>query len=131
MPPDAKFPKLRLPVTIRFGEPITIDRYLGRAQDHLVLRQIIDDVMFAIRELSGQDYVNEYAAKKKSQTEAAPAPADGPVAVNGSSAPVNGSSAPASASNGSSIPGDESEFVKATDTRSSADVLKRPVRRKV
>ena len=127
MPPDAKFPKLRLPVTIRFGEPITIDRYLGRAQDHLVLRQIIDDVMFAIRELSGQDYVNEYAAKKKSQAEA-PAGADGPAAVNGSSAPANGHGP---ASNGSSIPGDESEFVKATDARSSADVLKRPVRRKV
>ena len=122
MPPDAKFPKLRLPVTIRFGEPITIDRYLGRAQDHLVLRQIIDDVMYAIRELSGQDYVNEYAAKKKSQTHA-------PAVVDVTDAPVNGSSAPAS--NGSSPLGDESEFVKATDARSSADVLKRPVRRKV
>ncbi len=128
MSPEAKFPKLRLPVTIRFGEPITIDRYLGRSQDHLVLRQIIDDVMFAIRELSGQVYVNEYAAKKKSQTEVPAGVGVTAVAVKGLSAPANGQG-PARAS--SVLPDDESEFVKATDTRSSADVLKRPVRRKV
>src|SRR6478735_6290773 len=65
MPPDAKFPTLRLPVTIKFGKPITVDRYLDRANDRMVLRQIIDEVMYEIRELSGQDYVDEYANKKK------------------------------------------------------------------
>jgi 1-acyl-sn-glycerol-3-phosphate acyltransferase len=29
-----------------------------------VLRQIIDEVMYEIRELTGQDYVDEYASKK-------------------------------------------------------------------
>src|SRR3954463_11482178 len=33
MPPDAKFPTLRLPVTIKFGRPIEVGRYAGRAND--------------------------------------------------------------------------------------------------
>lgn len=40
MPPDARFPKLRKPVTIRFGRPISIDRYLDRVDDHLIYRQV-------------------------------------------------------------------------------------------
>ena len=39
-------------------------RYLDRADDRLVLRQIIDEVMYEIRELTGQEYVDEYATKK-------------------------------------------------------------------
>ncbi|NLD76811.1 MAG: 1-acyl-sn-glycerol-3-phosphate acyltransferase [Acidimicrobiales bacterium] len=69
MPPDARFPHLRMPVTITFGEPIDISRYADRANDHLVLRQIIDEVMYEIRELSGQEYVNEYASKSKPEVE--------------------------------------------------------------
>ena len=72
MPPDAKFPKLRRPVTISFGRPIDISRYLDRPHDRLVLRQIIDEVMYEIRELSGQEYVDAYATKAKK----APANAD-------------------------------------------------------
>jgi 1-acyl-sn-glycerol-3-phosphate acyltransferase len=63
-PPEARVPKPRLPVTIRFGRPISVERYLDRADDRLTLRQIIDEVMFEIRELSGQEYVDTYATKK-------------------------------------------------------------------
>ena len=63
-PPDAKLPKPFKRVTIRFGRPVAVDRYRDRADDRLVLRQIIDEVMFEIRELTGQDYVDEYATKK-------------------------------------------------------------------
>jgi hypothetical protein len=73
MPPDARFPKLRMPVTIRFGRPIDVSRYADRPHDHLVLRQIIDEVMYEIRQLSGQEYVNEYASRKAS---AEPEPAE-------------------------------------------------------
>ena len=45
MPPEAKVPKMRLTVTIRFGRPIDVARYADRADDRLVLRQIIDEVM--------------------------------------------------------------------------------------
>ena len=130
MPPDAKFPTLRLPVTIRFGRPIEVDRYAGRANDRMVLRQLIDEVMYEIRELSGQEYVDEYANKKKAAAPApapAPEPEPTPTASNGHApAAVNGSS---NGSNGSSSPGDDSAFVESTKARSSADALKRPIRR--
>ena len=62
--PTRKFPKPFKVVPIRFGRPIDVDRYRDRADDRLVLRQIIDEVMFEIRELSGQEYVDAYATKK-------------------------------------------------------------------
>ena len=63
-PPDARYPKLRLPATIRFGRPIPVDRYAERAGDRLVLRQLTDELMYEIRELSGQEYVDTYATKR-------------------------------------------------------------------
>ena len=63
MPPDAKRPNLFRPVSIRLGRPISVDRYRDRQDDRLVLRQIIDEVMFEIRSLSGQEYVDSYATK--------------------------------------------------------------------
>ena len=64
-PPEARFPKTGLPVTIRFGRPIDPERYRDRADtDRLVLRQMIDEVMYEIRDLSGQEYVDQYATKK-------------------------------------------------------------------
>jgi 1-acyl-sn-glycerol-3-phosphate acyltransferase len=134
MPPDAKFPTLRLPVTIRFGRPIEVDRYAGRANDRMVLRQLIDEVMYEIRELSGQEYVDEYANKKKAPAPQAAEPAAEPAASNGHApAAVNGSNGNGSNGNGNgSTPAsssDDSAFVESTKARSSADALKRPVRR--
>ncbi len=62
-PPDAKVPKLRGECTIRIGRPINVERYRDRTDRHLVLRQITDELMFEIRELTGQDYRNVYAGK--------------------------------------------------------------------
>jgi 1-acyl-sn-glycerol-3-phosphate acyltransferase len=62
-PPEAKFPKLFRACAIRIGKPIGVDRYVDRADDHIVLRQLIDEVMFEIRNLSGQEYVDTYATK--------------------------------------------------------------------
>jgi 1-acyl-sn-glycerol-3-phosphate acyltransferase len=67
-PPDAKVPKLRGECTIKIGRPINVERYRGRTDRHLVLRQITDELMFEIRELTGQDYRNVYAGKT-SETE--------------------------------------------------------------
>ena len=50
--------------TIRFGRPIKVERYQDRADDRMVLRQITDEVMYEIRELTGQDYRDVYATKK-------------------------------------------------------------------
>ena len=63
MPPDAKRPNLFRPVSIRLGRPISTKRYEDRSDDHMVLRQIIDEVMFEIRALSGQDYIDSYATR--------------------------------------------------------------------
>ncbi|HKY17102.1 MAG TPA: lysophospholipid acyltransferase family protein [Microthrixaceae bacterium] len=63
-PADAKVPRFFRELTIRFGEPIDVTRYLDRANDRLVLRQITDEVMYEIRNLSGQDYVDTYATKR-------------------------------------------------------------------
>ena len=60
-PPDAKAPKLFRDCSIRIGRPINVKRYLDRGDDHLVLRQVTDELMFEIRELTGQEYRNVYA----------------------------------------------------------------------
>jgi 1-acyl-sn-glycerol-3-phosphate acyltransferase len=63
-PPDAKLPKIGGRCSIRIGEPIYPARYRSRAEDHIALRQMIDEVMYEIRELTGQEYRNTYATKK-------------------------------------------------------------------
>ncbi len=128
MPPDAKFPKLRLPVRISFGRPISVERFAGRAGDRLVLRQLIDEVMYEIRELSGQEYVNEYATKKK----APEAASEAPTATTPAPASANGSSANGASANGAApavVRTEGDAFEEATEPRSSADLLRRPVRR--
>jgi 1-acyl-sn-glycerol-3-phosphate acyltransferase len=62
-PPDQRLPRPFRSVRVRIGEPIDVTRYLDRPDDHLVLRQITDEVMFEIRELSGQVYVDTYATR--------------------------------------------------------------------
>ena len=63
-PPDAKLPKIGQKATIKIGRPIKVERYRNKVDDHLVLRQITDELMFEIRELTGQEYRNTYATKK-------------------------------------------------------------------
>lgn len=72
-PPDARFPRPFLEVLIRYGEPLDVRRYADRHNDRLVLRQITDELMYRIRELSGQEYVDSYATKSHAGVPAAPA----------------------------------------------------------
>jgi 1-acyl-sn-glycerol-3-phosphate acyltransferase len=72
-PPDAKFPKFGLECSIRVGRPIRVDRYRDRGDERRLLRQITDELMYEIRELSGQDYVNVYADKRADAEPAEPA----------------------------------------------------------
>ncbi|MGB6058226.1 MAG: lysophospholipid acyltransferase family protein [Microthrixaceae bacterium] len=62
-PPDMARPKVFRKVRIRFGHPISVEKYMDRAEDRMVLRQITDEVMYEIRNLSGQEYVNTYATR--------------------------------------------------------------------
>jgi 1-acyl-sn-glycerol-3-phosphate acyltransferase len=67
MPLDAKLPRLRGRVTVRFGKPLVFDRYYDRPRDRFVLRSVTDEIMYEIMMLSGQEYVDEYAAKVKDE----------------------------------------------------------------
>jgi 1-acyl-sn-glycerol-3-phosphate acyltransferase len=60
-PPDRTMPKFGEKCGIHIGEPIDVTRYRHRIDDRLVLRQITDEVMFEIGELSGQTYVDCYS----------------------------------------------------------------------
>ena len=63
-------PNFFMPITIRIGRPMAFERQRERADDPQVLRSITDEVMYELRELSGQEYVNQYA-KRKDTVEAA------------------------------------------------------------
>lgn len=54
---------------LRFGQPLRFDQYAAAGNDREVLRWITDEVMNAIMELSGQEYVDAYAASVKSAEE--------------------------------------------------------------
>ena len=47
-------------VTVRIGKPIKVDRYASRPDQALAPRQMTDDLMYEISQLSGQTYVDEY-----------------------------------------------------------------------
>lgn len=57
-------PNFFMPITVAFGKPLSYDYLVDQADDRQVLRSITDEVMFELRELSGQDYVNQYAKRK-------------------------------------------------------------------
>lgn len=60
-PPDAPFPRFFKPATISFGEPLHPNEFGDATEDPLVYRAMTDSLMFAIRQLSGQEYENRYA----------------------------------------------------------------------
>ncbi|MEA2499522.1 MAG: 1-acyl-sn-glycerol-3-phosphate acyltransferase [Actinomycetota bacterium] len=69
MPKEAKIPKLtgRLGVNVRFGKPLDFSRFAGRERDRFALRSVTDEIMYEIMQLSGQEYVEEYASKKATE----------------------------------------------------------------
>ena len=64
-PPGRIFPRLRPRPGVRLGKPLDFTRYEGMAGDRYVERSIIDEIMYALMQLSGQEYVDEYAADVK------------------------------------------------------------------
>jgi 1-acyl-sn-glycerol-3-phosphate acyltransferase len=58
-------------VGIVIGEPLDFSRYEGMADDRLVLRSITDEIMYALMELSRQEYVDVYAATMRERLAAA------------------------------------------------------------
>jgi 1-acyl-sn-glycerol-3-phosphate acyltransferase len=63
-PPGSNRPRLFKKVTVRFGAPLDLSRFEGEAAgDPLMLRAATDELMFEIRNLSGQSYVDRYAKR--------------------------------------------------------------------
>jgi 1-acyl-sn-glycerol-3-phosphate acyltransferase len=52
-------------VGVRIGKPLDFSRYKGMEDDRFVLRSITDEVMYALMELSGREYVDMYAGSMK------------------------------------------------------------------
>ena len=68
-------PRLFMPIGVRFSAPMSFERFADRADDPRVLRQITDEIMFELRHLSGQEYVNSYAKRHGAVEAAAAEPA--------------------------------------------------------
>jgi len=69
-PTGKKIPNLGR-VGIRVGKPLDFSRYAGMEDDRFVLRSITDEIMYELMLLSGQEYVDQYAAKAKADLEQA------------------------------------------------------------
>jgi 1-acyl-sn-glycerol-3-phosphate acyltransferase len=57
-------------VHVRIGEPLDFSRYAGMAGDRFIERSMTDEIMYALMELSGQTYVDIYAASVKERAAA-------------------------------------------------------------
>ncbi len=61
--------RLRIPyyrrAKISIGQPIDFDRYATVAADRTVLRHVTDEIMAAVQDQSGQEYVDAYGASVK------------------------------------------------------------------
>jgi 1-acyl-sn-glycerol-3-phosphate acyltransferase len=75
MPPDAKLPKVGRECFIEIGRPVHPKRYRSRANERLALRQMTDEIMFEIAQMTGQTYKDVYAGKAER------APAVSPMAL--------------------------------------------------
>jgi 1-acyl-sn-glycerol-3-phosphate acyltransferase len=64
-PPGHVLPRLSIRPGVRFGKPLDFSRYAGLKTDRLVLRAVTDEIMYAVMNLSGQEYVDEDAQRAK------------------------------------------------------------------
>ncbi|ONH61269.1 1-acyl-sn-glycerol-3-phosphate acyltransferase [Frankia sp. CcI49] len=69
-PPGQFMPRIRR-VGIRIGRPLDFSRYAGMADDRFVLRSMTDEIMYELMSLSGQEYVDMYAQRRKEELAAA------------------------------------------------------------
>jgi 1-acyl-sn-glycerol-3-phosphate acyltransferase len=75
-PTGRLIPRLGRRIGVRFGEPIDTTRFNGQASDVAVLRQLTEEIMTALRDLGGQEYIDIYATKAKELLQAGQDPAE-------------------------------------------------------
>jgi 1-acyl-sn-glycerol-3-phosphate acyltransferase len=88
-PIGKRLPNIRR-IGMIFGEPLDFSEYRDQADDRTVQRKVTDDIMARLMRLSGQEYVDEYAAVvklrlagKPEEPQAAAEPLAAPVAAQG------------------------------------------------
>lgn len=74
-------------VGVVVGEPLDFSRYRGMENDRFILRSVTDEIMYALMNLSGQEYVDIYAATAKARIAAGHAPDEVASAEGGRGAP--------------------------------------------
>src|SRR5437763_4939681 len=87
-PPGHVLPRLSSRPGVRFGRPLDFSRYAGLKSDRLVLRAVTDEIMYAVMNLSGQEYVDEDAQRAKKRAK------PGTPARSGDGAGPDGTAAP-------------------------------------
>ncbi|GAB2643937.1 lysophospholipid acyltransferase family protein [Gordonia jinhuaensis] len=55
-------------VTVKFGKPIDFSRYEGMSGNRFIERAVTDEIMYELMRLTGQQYVDVYAATLKNLT---------------------------------------------------------------
>ncbi|MFJ6377901.1 lysophospholipid acyltransferase family protein [Pseudarthrobacter oxydans] len=63
-PIGKRLPNIRR-IGMIFGEPLDFSHYRDQAEDRDIQRKVTDQIMFELMRLSGQEYVDEYAAVVK------------------------------------------------------------------
>jgi 1-acyl-sn-glycerol-3-phosphate acyltransferase len=71
--PGRRFPRI-MRAGVVIGKPLDFSRYEGMERDRFVLRSVTDEIMYALMELSGQEYVDMYAEKAKELIKAGEVP---------------------------------------------------------
>jgi 1-acyl-sn-glycerol-3-phosphate acyltransferase len=74
-------------IGIVIGEPLDFSRYQGMENDRFILRSVTDEIMYALMRLSGQEYVDMYAATAKARIAAGHRPDEIPSVEAGHGAP--------------------------------------------
>jgi 1-acyl-sn-glycerol-3-phosphate acyltransferase len=69
-PPGRLIPRIMRP-GVRFGPALDFSRYDGMEEDRYVLRSVTDEIVYALMELSGQEYVDIDAQRAKAEIAAA------------------------------------------------------------
>ena len=64
-------------VEVRFGKPLDFARFEGLAGNRFIERAVIDEVMYELMQMSGQEYVDLYAADVKVALEGGAGGSDG------------------------------------------------------
>jgi 1-acyl-sn-glycerol-3-phosphate acyltransferase len=104
-------------VGVRIGAPLDFSRYEGMEEDRFVLRAITDEIMYELMQLSGQEYVDVYAADMKERIAAAkrgrPLPPDAGPDADSAATPVAASDA--------ALAADPDAAVAASDAASIAE----------